>query len=108
MLAMALPALSPRMIPVKVTTAPMSIRPAVKRAISAPASKSAVCTRALRSASGHRWKEGNFGGAGDAGGRPHVCAVDGGADDLGALKGFRVLRASALQPGHELSDGIDA
>src|SRR5215510_14245446 len=93
------------MRPVKLTTAPISVRAAVSRTISAPASKSAVCTRALSSTSGHRRKEGDFAGTSDAGRRPHVPAVDGGADDLGALKGRRVLWPLASQPLHQLRNG---
>src|SRR5262245_13150271 len=86
----------------------MSVRAALSRAISAPASKAAGCTRTLSSASGHRRKEGDFAGTSDAGRRPHVPAVDGGADDLGALKGCRVLWSLALQPLHQVGDGGNA
>ena len=43
----ALPLLPARTVPVNVTTAPMSVRPAVRRATSAPIWKSSVCTRTL-------------------------------------------------------------
>ena len=45
--AIALPSLSARTVPVNVTMAPMSVRPAVRRATSAPISKSSLCTRTL-------------------------------------------------------------
>ena len=46
--AIALPSFSLRTVPVKVTMAPMSVRPAVRRRTSAPMSKSSRWTRTLK------------------------------------------------------------
>ena len=46
--AMPRPSFSLRTVPVKVTMAPMSVRPAVRRRTSAPTSKSSRCTRTLK------------------------------------------------------------
>src|SRR5262245_64681773 len=96
--AMARPSLSARIRPVNVTTAPTSVRPPVRRAISAPTSKSAVSIRTLRSASRHRRKEGDFSGTIEAGAGCDVGLVDGGPHHLGAAEGLGVLRALPLQP----------
>src|SRR6478735_722385 len=99
MRAMALPPPSPRTVPVKVTMAPMSVRPCVRRLTSAPTSKSSACTRTLmRLASRHRREEGDLARAGDAGGRLHVHAVERDADHLGARERFRIFRPAALEP----------
>src|SRR5690606_25368149 len=46
--------------PVKVTSAPISVRPSVSALNSAPMSKSSVWTRIMGSAACHRWEEGDL------------------------------------------------
>ena len=95
--AMALPSLSPRTVPVKVTMAPMSVRPCGQAPISAPTSKSSACTRTLIAlASGHRREERDLARAGDAGGRPRRAAVERHADHLGSRKGLRIFGPRAF------------
>src|SRR5262245_55119978 len=103
------PSFSLRTVPVKVTMAPMSVRPAARRRTSAPTSKSSRCTRTLKaSASRHRGKKSDFAGAGQIGRRLDVDLIDGGADDLGARKSLRVLGALPLEPSHQLAHCADA
>src|SRR5262245_38155350 len=102
------PSFSLRTVPVKVTMAPMSVRPAARRRTSAPTSKSSRCTRTLKaSASRHRGKEGDLAGAGQVGRWLDVDLIDGGPDDLGARERVRVLGALPLEPGHQLPHCAD-
>src|SRR5437016_2378676 len=104
--AIAAPSFWLRIVPVKVTMAPMSVRPAVRQRTSAPRSKSSRWTRTLKAlASRHRRKEGDLARTGEAGGRLDMRLVDGGADDVGAGEGLGVLRPQSLEPRHQLSHG---
>src|SRR5262249_33881085 len=107
--AMARPSLSARIRPVNATTAPTSVRPPVRPAISAPTSKSAVSMRPLRSASRPRRKQGDFSGPSNAGTGLHLGLIDGGPDPLVAVEGIGGWRALLLQPvderGHEGNAG---
>src|SRR4029450_382197 len=106
--AMPRPSFSLRTVPVKVTMAPMSVRPAVMWRTSAPTSKSSRCTRTLKgSASRHRRKEGDLARAGHAGRRLDVRLIDGGADHVGTRKRLGVLGPQALQPPHQVRHGVD-
>src|SRR5581483_8306583 len=108
MAEMAPPEPSPRTVPVKVTMAPMSVRPAVRRRTSAEMSKSSFCTRTLTAlASGHRREEGDLARPGQARGGLDVGAVDGRADHVGAGEGLGVLGSTALEPGHQVGHGAD-
>src|SRR5262245_7475556 len=107
--AMPRPSLSPRTVPVKVTMAPMSVRPAARRRTSAPTSKSSRCTRALKgSTSGHRRKEGDLARPGEAGGRLDVRLIDGGSDDLRPRKCLGVLGPGLPEPRPQVRHRVDA
>src|SRR5262249_9714362 len=106
--AMARPSLSARIRPVNATTAPTSVRPPVRPAISAPTSKSAVSMRTLRSASRHRREEGDFSGTRNAGAWLNGGLIDGCPHRLGAAEGLGVLRALLLQPVDQLGHGGNA
>src|SRR6476646_459267 len=108
MRAMALPPPSPRTVPVKVTMAPMSVRPCVRRLISALTSKSSACTCTLIAlASRDRREKGDLACPGDAGGRLDVHAVERHADHLGTRERFRILRPAPFQPRYELLCAFD-
>src|SRR5215467_4428322 len=95
----------PRQIPVKVTTAPTSVRPRVSRAVSAAASKSAVCSRMVAGialSSSHGREERDLRGARQRGAGLDVGAVDGGADNLRIFKCKRVFFAAPGKPVHEV------
>src|SRR5688572_19750123 len=94
-------------MPVNVATAPMSARPCVSRAISAPTSKSSRCSR-TKSASGHRREERNLTRALDRSVRLHVRVVDRRADDLRVLERIGIFLAAFREPGHEFPDGANA
>src|SRR5262245_11630054 len=87
--------------------APMSLRPALSRAISSPMSKSSRCTRII-SASGDGWEEGDLARARDRRVMAHMLVIDRGADHFGAGKGVFELRPAALEPIDQLGDGGDA
>src|SRR6202051_4163087 len=103
----SLPSL-PRQMPEKLTTAPISLRPWVRAAISRAMSKSACWMRMVTSAvirpsrsfklpAGHRREEGNLAGAGNHGIRLDMGVVDRGADHPPRLA--RVgLALAALRP----------
>src|SRR3954451_11842464 len=98
---------SARQMPEKLTTAPMSVRPLVRHAISRAMSKSSSWIRivtgpVMRLAAGHRRKERDLAGARDRGVRLHVGMVDRGADHLRLLEGVGVGFAPAGQPGDQL------
>src|SRR5262245_39313824 len=87
--------------------APISLRPALSRAISAPISKSSRWTRII-SASGDRREEGDLARAGNPRVMAHVLAIDRGSDHLGAGEGILEFRPAALQPIDQFGDGADA
>src|SRR5436190_13420571 len=94
---------SSRQMPVKVATAPMSVRPCVSRATSAPMSKSSRCRRTTLS-SRHRRKERDLARACDLRVGLHVIAVDRGADDVGVLEGIVILLAALFEPRDEFAN----
>src|SRR4051794_7121564 len=94
-----------RQIPVKVTTAPISVRPPVSAAISAAMSKSSRCRPTLMSTSGHRRKEGDLPGTGDGSSGPDVHLIHRRAHDLGVLEGIGVGLAPRRKPLHQIGDG---
>src|SRR3954447_6763574 len=98
----------PRQMPVKVATAPMSLRPAVSRAISAPMSKSSRCSRTVTSSSGHRRGESDLARPADRRVGLDVGLVDRGADDLRVLERIGVFLTASAQPGHEIADRAHA
>src|SRR5690606_7057417 len=105
----AAPALVPRTVPVNVTMAPMSVRPAGRAALSRETWKSAVWTATLTvSASRHGRKEADLACTGDRRLVNDMRVVYGGADDIGALEGVRVLGTARLEPPHELADSAYA
>src|SRR6185503_2066253 len=93
----------PRQMPVKVATAPMSVRPFVSRAISAPMSKSSRCSR-INSASGHRREECDLARTRDRGLGLHMRVVDRRADHLGVLERVGVFLAAPREPGDQFAD----
>src|SRR3954468_14145044 len=95
-------------MPVKVATAPISVRARVSSAISAPMSKSSRCRRTVNSASGHRREERDLARTGDDGIRLHMRAVDCGADHLGVLERVGVLLAASGKPRDEFTDRAHA
>src|SRR6185436_18767042 len=109
MLVIGLPPLSPRTLPVNVTMAPMSVRPRVRRLISAPTSKSSACTRtAIGSPSRHGWEECDLARTGNAGGRFDVGPVESHADHLGPRKRLRIFGTAIAEPSHQLLGGLDS
>src|SRR3954454_22985599 len=98
----------PRQIPVKVATAPMSVRPAVSRAISAPMSKSSRCSRTVTSSSGHRREECDLARPADGCIGLDVGLVDRRADDLRVFRRIGVFLTAPAQPGHEIADRAHA
>src|SRR5436305_13381279 len=97
------PSLSARQMPVKVATAPMSVRPCVSAAISAAMSKSSRCSR-TNSASGHRREERNLARARDCRVGLHMRAVDCSADYLRVLEGVGIFLATPRKPPHQFAD----
>src|SRR3954471_12606076 len=104
-------------MPVKVTTAPMSVRPRVKVDASAAVSNGSSCRRmvaampvtlALRSTAGHRRKKGDLAGTSDRGLRLDVGMVDGRADHLRIFERMRIVLAAPAEPGHQVADSSDA
>src|SRR5262245_49922197 len=104
-----------RHTPVKVTTAPISVRPRLSSAASAAASNGSRCRRMVAvmvrlrlcpagkvSASRHRREEGDLARARYRGIGLDVGAVDGGADHLGTLEGVGVFLAAPAQPVDEI------
>src|SRR4051812_29306248 len=98
----------PRQMPAKVATAPMSVRPAVSRAISAPMSKSSRCSRTVTSSSGHRREECDLPRPADRRVGLDVGLVDRRADDLRVLERIGVFLTASAQPGHEIADRAHA
>src|ERR1700730_1596405 len=100
MAATGAPASEPRQIPVKVTTAPMSVRPRVSNAASAAASKSALCNRmvaGIELSSRHWRKERDFLGARDRRTGLDMGVIYGCADHLGVFKRKRIFLAAPRQ-----------
>src|SRR5215208_4852521 len=96
-----------RQIPVKVTTAPTSVRPRARAVVSSARSKAPRCNRTVTLPSRHRRKERDLPGAGDRGRVLDVLLVDGGPNDLRVLERVGVVLALSGQPGDEVGDGGD-
>ena len=79
---------------------------ALRRAISAPMSKSSCWTR-ITSASGHRREEGDLARGPDPRIVAHMALVDGGADHLVARERIGEFGSARLEPGDQLGDGRD-
>src|SRR5262245_37749274 len=99
-------------MPVKLTTAPTSVRSLLSAAISCATSKSASCIRmvaatlmAKNSAAGHRREERDLARARYRRVRSDVGVVDRGADHLRLLEGIGIGLAAFRQPGDEIIDG---
>src|SRR5262249_7551071 len=107
MAPMRSPPAASRTTPTKLTMPPISCRPSVSRAISAPKSKSSRWTRII-SASGHRREECHLVARAQRMTGGHVVLVDGDADDRGILQRVGKARPAALQPRQEVADGRDA
>src|SRR6516165_5367731 len=111
---MASPFSSARHNPVKVTTAPMSVRPRVSFSTSAATSKASCCRRIVvvmtlaTSAAGHRREERDLVGAGDRRIGAHVMAVDCGADHLRIFESVGVTLAAPGEPADQIANGGDA
>src|SRR5262249_46292334 len=95
-----------RTVPVKLTMAPISVRPCVRRAISAPISKSSSWRR-ITSASGHRREESDLARVAENRTAAHAALVDGGADHLVPREGIGEFGAARLEPGDQLADCSD-
>ena len=93
-----------RTVPRKVTMAPMSVRPALSVAISAPMSKSSVWTR-ITLASRHRREEGDLAGGSDRSVMAHMGLVDRSPDHFGAGESVVEFRPAGFQPSDQLGDG---
>src|SRR5712691_6767039 len=115
------PASSPRQMPVKVTTAPTSVRPRESLPASVAASNGSRCRRTVAvmartpnapagkgSAPGHRREESDFACTQDSGVGPDMGAVDGGADHLRVLERVGIFVAAAAEPIDEIADRRDA
>src|SRR5215207_4057615 len=96
-----------RQIPVKVTTAPTSVRPCVRAAVSSATSKSSRCTLTVTLASRHRREECDLPGAGDRGRVLDMLVVDGSPNNLRVLERIGVVLVLLGQPGDEVGDGGD-
>src|SRR5262245_9649846 len=96
-------------MPVKVTTAPMSLRLCVSLATSAAASNGSGCRRtaALISSPRHRREERDLAGAGDRGVGLDVRAIDRRADHPWILEGVGIFLAAPRKPAHQVADGLD-
>src|SRR5882672_3271594 len=111
---------TPRQMPLKLTTAPTSVRPFVSADISRPMSKSAswmrmVTLAVMRSShcqngltAGHRREKGDLAGTGDHRIGFDMGVVDRGADHFRRLEGVPVGLAALRQPGDQIVDGADA
>src|SRR4029077_4637183 len=110
---MTSPCSLPLQMPLKETTAPVSVRPFASCAISRAASKSASWIRMLAIAvilvlaAGHRREEGGLARAGNRRLRPDMNLVDRGADHFWGLERVRIGLAAAREPGDEFADGAD-
>src|SRR6266567_7148922 len=95
-------------MPVKVATAPTSVRPAVSAKISAPMSKSSRCSRTVNLPSRHRREERDLARAGNRRIGLHVRFVDRGADDFRILERVGVFLAARGEPIHQIANGAYA
>src|SRR3954462_14413793 len=95
-------------MPVKLATAPISVRPWERRAISAPTSKSSRWMRTLMSAARHWRKERDLARARDLRVGFHVGLVDRGADHLRVLERIGIFLATPSQPRNQLTDRAHA
>src|SRR5215475_13772901 len=104
-------------MPEKLTTAPTSVRPLVRAAISRAVSKSACWMRMVtglvmgsrrRLAAGPRREEGNFAGACDRRVRLDVGMIDRGTDHRRLLEGIGIGLALPGQPGDQFPNGANA
>src|SRR5579872_1252225 len=95
-----------RTVPTKQPIPPISVRPAVSAANSAPTLKSACWTlmRATRSASCHRRKECHLVAGTDTGGRVGEFLVHRASDRSAVGEGAGIAGASLRQPGDEVGD----
>src|SRR5712671_3221557 len=91
-------------MPVKLATAPMSVRPLDRSAISAPTSKSSRWIRTVNSASRHRREERDLARAGDLRLGLYMIAVDRRADHVRILERIGVLLAAARKPCDQFAD----
>src|SRR5882724_5889228 len=114
---------SPRQMPVKVTTAPISVRPRLSLAASLAASNGSRCRRMvmlfaptfpasspqgrMKSSPRHRREEGNFACARDRGVGLDMGAVDRRADHLRVLERMGIFLAAQREPAHEVGDRRD-
>src|SRR3989442_2534545 len=123
MAAIESPFSAPRQMPVKVTTAPISVRPRVSAATSAAISMVSRCRRMVttrphvasprrrerRSLSPrHGREEGDFLCAGNCRVGPHVALIDRGADHPGIFERVGVFLAALREPPDEIADRRDA
>src|ERR1700710_2269463 len=101
-------------MPLKLTTAPMSVRLPVSADISPAMSKSVSWMRMVTaaamtgSAAGHRREKRDLAGAGDHGIGFDVGVVDRGTDHPRRLEGVGIAFAALGQPTHQVVDGADA
>src|SRR5215467_6416917 len=119
------PASSPRQMPVKVTTAPTSVRPRASLAASLAASNGSRCRRTVAviattpphpaergpgqaSSPGHRRKESDLARAHNRGIGADMGAVDRGADHFRVFEGVGIFGAAPAEPIHQIADRRDA
>src|SRR4051794_6174318 len=101
------PPVRSRTKPTKAATPPISLRPAVMRANSAPMSKSAACTRII-SAARHRREEGDLVARCQALIELGEILVDRHADRLEIGQRLGMAAAAPAQQGHEILHRLDA
>src|SRR5215469_4077852 len=94
--------------PMKDVTPPISLRPRVSAAISAPGSKSSRWTRIIASASGDRREERDLVAGFEAMVVGDVFAIDRDAHQLRVGQRVDIIRPARLQPIDELRHGRDA
>src|SRR5262245_8670087 len=99
---------SSRQMPVKVATAPISARPCVRRAISAPRSKSSRWMRTVTLSPRHRRKKRDLARAGNLRIGLHVITVDRCSDDVRVLERVGIFLAALRQPRNEVADRAHA
>src|SRR4051794_7810752 len=96
--------MSPRQMPVKLATAPISVRPCASRAISAPTSKSSRWIRTVKSPPRHRREERNLARAGNLRLGLDMIAVDGCTDHVRVLERVGVFLAAPRKPRDQFTD----
>src|ERR1700761_424409 len=100
-------------MPVKVTTAPISVRPLLNAPTSAPTSKGSRCSLTVAViadqplSAGHRRKERDLAGAGDARIGTHMSLVDRRTDHFRILERIGIAFAARSKPSDEIPDGRD-